>query len=48
MSHDPSAVVAEFAAAGFGLRARLERGPWTETEVPSQRCYLLAQHDARG
>ncbi|HEU4411558.1 MAG TPA: methyltransferase domain-containing protein [Polyangiaceae bacterium] len=39
----PDVVAAELAAAGFAPRARLERGPWVEAEVPSLRCYLLAQ-----
>jgi len=36
-------VVAGLADAGFELMARLERGPSTPREFPSQRVYLLAR-----
>ena len=43
--HDPGAVVAVLAAAGFTLEARLDRAPYVDAEYPSQRCYLLARRD---
>jgi len=43
--HEPAAVVAALAAAGFTLEARLDRAPYPDAEYPSQRCYLLARRD---
>lgn len=39
----PDEVVAQLAAAGFVLMAKVERQPVPEAEYPSRRCYLLAQ-----
>ncbi|PCC67673.1 Methyltransferase domain-containing protein [Nannocystis exedens] len=36
-------VIAELGSVGFELTARLERGPSTPREFPSQRAYLLAR-----
>ncbi len=41
--HEPTAVVAALAAAGFTLEARLDRAPYPDLEYPSQRCYLLVR-----
>ncbi|HEY6037452.1 MAG TPA: class I SAM-dependent methyltransferase, partial [Kofleriaceae bacterium] len=41
--HDPDAVAAALAAAGFTLEARLDREPYPEVEHPSRRTYLLAR-----
>jgi predicted methyltransferase len=43
--HEPAAVIAALAAAGFTLEARLDRVPYPDAEYPSQRCYLLARRD---
>lgn len=40
---EPDDVVAQVVAAGFTLKARLEREPLDGVEYPSRRCYLLAQ-----
>ncbi|KUI28022.1 hypothetical protein AU196_05575 [Mycobacterium sp. IS-1742] len=40
---EPDDVVAQLVAAGFTVRARLEREPLDGVEYPSRRCYLLAQ-----
>ncbi|MEO3757985.1 class I SAM-dependent methyltransferase [Mycobacterium sp. B14F4] len=40
---EPDDVVAQLVAAGFTLKARLEREPLDGVEYPSRRCYLLAQ-----
>jgi ubiquinone/menaquinone biosynthesis C-methylase UbiE len=40
---EPDDVVAQLVAAGFTLKARLERDPLDDVEYPSRRCYLLAQ-----
>lgn len=41
--HEPEAVGAALAAAGFALEARLDREPYPGAEHPSRRCYLLAR-----
>jgi SAM-dependent methyltransferase len=41
--HQPEAVIAALAGAGFTLEARLDRAPYPDAEHPSQRCYLLAR-----
>ena len=41
--HEPGAVIAALAEAGFTLEARLDRAPYPGAEHPSQRCYLLAR-----
>lgn len=43
--HEPAAVIAALAAAGFSIEARLDRAPYPDAEYPSQRCYLLARRD---
>jgi len=40
---DLDEIVVELANASFELFARIERGPRGTTEVPSRRCYLIAQ-----
>jgi ubiquinone/menaquinone biosynthesis C-methylase UbiE len=40
---DPDEVADELSAAGFTVKARLERQPGTVGEYPSRRCYFLAQ-----
>lgn len=40
---EPDDVVAQLVAAGFTLKARLEREHVERVEYPSRRCYLLAQ-----
>ncbi len=41
--HQPDAVIAQLAAAGFTLEARLDRAPYPGAEHQSLRCYLLAR-----
>jgi ubiquinone/menaquinone biosynthesis C-methylase UbiE len=41
--HQPEAVVAALADAGFTLEARLDREPYPDAEHPSSRTYLLAR-----
>ncbi|HEX3764679.1 MAG TPA: class I SAM-dependent methyltransferase [Kofleriaceae bacterium] len=41
--HQPDAVAAALAAAGFALEARLEREPYPGAEHQTRRCYLLAR-----
>ena len=41
--HQPDAVIAALAEAGFTLEARLDRAPYPDAEHPTQRCYLLAR-----
>jgi hypothetical protein len=36
-------VIAEAAATGFHVHARVDREPIPDVEYPSRRCYLLAQ-----
>ncbi len=43
VQHRPEAVVAAITAAGFELRARLDRKPYEGVEYPSERTYLLAR-----
>jgi SAM-dependent methyltransferase len=43
--HQPDAVIAALASAGFTLEARLDREPYPGAEHPSRRCYLLARRD---
>ncbi len=40
---DPDDVSAQLEAAGFTVKARLEREPIDGVEYPSRRCYLLAE-----
>jgi SAM-dependent methyltransferase len=40
---DPEEASAGLRAAGFEIRARLDREPWVSSEYPSRRCYLLAR-----
>jgi ubiquinone/menaquinone biosynthesis C-methylase UbiE len=40
---EPDDVVAQLVAAGFTLKATIEREPLERVEYPSRRCYLLAQ-----
>jgi hypothetical protein len=40
---DPDEVGAGLRAAGFEIRARLDREPWSAAEYPSRPCYLLAR-----
>jgi SAM-dependent methyltransferase len=40
---DPDELSAGLRAAGFEIRARLDREPWSAAEYPSRRCYLLAR-----
>ena len=40
---DPAEVMAGLCAAGFEIRAELEREPYSIGELPSRRCYLLAR-----
>jgi SAM-dependent methyltransferase len=43
VQHQPEAVIAALADAGFTLEARLDRAPYPGVEYPSQRTYLLAR-----
>jgi len=40
---DPAAARRELEAAGFSVRAELDREAWSDQEFPSQRAYLLAR-----
>lgn len=44
----PEEVRAGFEAAGFALAARLDRGPATAREFPSQRCYMVLRREVTG
>jgi len=43
---DPEEVTTGLVAAGFSVRARLDREPWSDRELASHRAYLLARRSA--
>ena len=40
---EPGDILRELGDAGLEVRARLDREPWSTTEYPSRRCYILAR-----
>jgi SAM-dependent methyltransferase len=40
---EPGDILGELRDAGLEVRARLDREPWSPTEYPSRRCYILAR-----